>query len=82
MLTEQGMVEAEYTAARVSEGIYLVGAAVGEVRFFDWLSSCVVEGEDVSVNNVSDELGVLSTPCRTSLLAEPVSDPKSERPRS
>ncbi len=65
-----------------ADHFYLVGAAVGEVRFFDWLSFCVVEGEDVSVNNVSDELGVLSTPCRASVLAEPVWDPKSERPRS
>jgi dimethylglycine dehydrogenase len=61
MLTEQGMVEIELTAARLGEDLfYLVGAAVGEVRFLDWMRSHIREGDDVAVVNVSEELGVLS----------------------
>ena len=37
MLTGHGMIEAEFTAARLAEDrFYLVGAAVGELRFLDW----------------------------------------------
>jgi dimethylglycine dehydrogenase len=61
LLTETGMVEAEFTAARLSENhFYLVGAAVGEVRFYDWLTSHVDRGEQVVIENVSDRIGVLS----------------------
>jgi dimethylglycine dehydrogenase len=61
MLTEQGMVEIEFTAARLAEDhFYLVGAAVGEVRFEDWLNNHRLEDEDVAVTNVSRQLGVLS----------------------
>jgi dimethylglycine dehydrogenase len=60
LLTDQGMVEAELTAARLSENsFYLVGAAVGEVRFGDWLRSHI-DDEDVRVENVSSAIGVLS----------------------
>jgi dimethylglycine dehydrogenase len=61
MLTEAGMVEAEFTAARFADdSFYLVGAAVGEVRFEDWLRAHIEDGEDVSLVKVSDDIGVLS----------------------
>lgn len=61
LLTEHGMVEAEFTAARLSDDtFYLVGAAVGEVRFEDWLRSVVRDDEAVRIDNVSADLGVLS----------------------
>lgn len=61
LLTEQGMVESELTAARLTDDrLYLVGAAVGEVRFLDWLRSHLIGGEDVEISNVSSDVGVLS----------------------
>ena len=60
MLTEHGMVEIEFTIARLGENhFYLVGAAVGEVRFEDWMRHRVGE-DDVTIENVSDQFGVLS----------------------
>ncbi len=60
MLTEYGMVEIEFTIARLAEDhFYLVGAAVGEVRFEDWMRHRL-GGYDVKISNVSDGLGVLS----------------------
>ncbi len=72
MLTDHGMVEAEFTAARLAEDrFYLVGAAVGELRFLDWMRHHVLDGregrglgpdgpERVSITNRSAGLGVLA----------------------
>ena len=72
MLTEHGMVEAEFTVARLArDRFYVVGAALGELRFFDWMRSHVLDGrrgravgphgaERVTVLNRSEELGVLA----------------------
>ncbi len=72
MLTDHGMVEAEFTAARLAaDRFYLVGAAVGELRFLDWLRGHVLDGregrglgpdgpERVSITNRSAGLGVLA----------------------
>ena len=71
MLTEHGMVEAEFTATRLAEDrFYLVGAAAGELRFLDWMRSHVLDGrsgrglgprgpERVGIANRSSDLGVL-----------------------
>ena len=60
MLTEQGMVEIEFTASRLAgDHFYLVGAAVGEIRFEDWMRHHV-EGDDVNITNRSDEFGVIA----------------------
>ncbi len=60
LLTEHGMVEAELTIARLAgDHFYLVGAAVGEVRFEDWMRHRL-EGDDVTITNVSNMFGVLS----------------------
>ncbi len=61
MLTDSGMVEIEFTIARLAaEHFYLVGAAVGEIRFEDWLRHRRRPGEHVSIANVSDGFGVLA----------------------
>ena len=61
MLTGMGMVEIEFTAARLAEDhFYLVGAAAGEIRFADWLSSHRLPGERVTINNVSTDYGVFA----------------------
>lgn len=60
MLTEVGMVEIEFTIARLADDrFYLVGAAVGELRFEDWMRHHVA-GEDVTISNVSDDVGVIA----------------------
>ncbi len=72
LLTEQGMVEIEFTIARLAEDhFYLVGAAVGEVRFEDWMRHHL-EGENATIENVSDRFGVLSVagPLSRDLLAK------------
>ena len=73
LLTDEGMLEIEFTAARIEENtFYLVGAAVGEVRFEDWLRQHVHAEEDVLIANVSSEFGVLSVagPRSRELLAD------------
>ncbi len=61
MLTEQGMVEAEFTAARLADDhFYLVGAAIGQLRFHDWMTFHRRPGEHVTITDVSDDFGVLS----------------------
>ncbi len=61
LLTEAGMVEIEFTVARPgADRFYLVGAAVGEVRFQDWLQRHRRSGEDVTIANVSGDYGVLA----------------------
>ncbi len=61
MLTELGMVEIEFTIARLGEHrFYLVGAAVGEVRFEDWMVHHLRHEQDVTITNVSPATGVLA----------------------
>ena len=61
MLTEAGMVEAEFTAARLADDrFYLVGAAVGQLRFHDWMTFHSLDGERVEITDVSDDYGVLA----------------------
>lgn len=77
MLTELGMVEAEFTVARLApDRFYLVGAAVGEVRYEDWLRGHL-DGDDVSITNVSDEYGVLAVagPASRDLLSRLTEEP-------
>ncbi|NNF65449.1 MAG: GcvT family protein [Acidimicrobiia bacterium] len=72
MLTPHGMVEAEFTIARLADDeFYLVGAAVGEVRFEDWMRHRI-GGFDVTIANRSDEVGVLAIagPASRTLLAQ------------
>ncbi len=60
MLTERGMVEIEFTIGRLAANhFYLVGAAVGEVRFEDWMRQHL-GGADVMITNVSGDYGVLA----------------------
>ena len=72
MLTEHGMIEAEFTVARLDrDRFYVVGAALGELRFLDWMRSHLLDGregrsvgphgpERVSVLNRSERIGVLA----------------------
>lgn len=60
MLTEHGMVEIEFTVARLSDDqFYLVGAAVGEIRFEDWMRHHL-ENNAVTIANVSEAFGVVA----------------------
>jgi dimethylglycine dehydrogenase len=78
LLTDLGMVEIELTIARLdTERFYLVGAAVGEVRFQDWLDHHRCPDEHVTITNVSDDYGVLSVagPRSRELLAPLTDEP-------
>ena len=60
MLTEKGGIESEATIACLAENhYYLLSAAVAELHDFDWLVQHIKKGEDVSVNNVTEDFGVL-----------------------
>ena len=72
MLTEHGMVEAEFTVARLGpDRFYLTGAAMGELRYLDWMRSHIRDSncgkrtggnvaERVTVLNRSGSIGVLA----------------------
>jgi dimethylglycine dehydrogenase len=60
LLTENGKIENEFTITRLAENhFYLLAAAVSELRDFDLLSFRVLETEDVTVTNITDDWGVL-----------------------
>jgi len=60
LLTEQGKIENEFTITRLaSNHFYLLSSAVSELRDFDLLNHRVLETENVSVTNVTDNWGVL-----------------------
>ncbi len=61
MLTELGGIESEMTISRLGpERFYLNSAIVGEQHDLDWLVQHVEPGEDVSVVDVTDDLGLLA----------------------
>lgn len=60
ILNEKGTIEAETTVVRLDEeSFYFVFAAFSELRVFDWLVQHI-QHEDVQVNNVSENIGVLA----------------------
>ena len=61
MLTDLGGIECEMTITRRgSERFYLNSAIVGEQHDLDWLQFHVKPGEDVTVTDVTNDLGLLA----------------------
>jgi dimethylglycine dehydrogenase len=61
MLTSQGGIECEMTITRLgSERFYLNSSIMGQLHDRDWLTQHVVEGEDVTVQDMTDELAILA----------------------
>ena len=61
MLTELGGIECEMTITRLADDrFYLNSAIMGTTHDLDWLSSHVEPGEDVTVENLTDSLGILA----------------------
>jgi dimethylglycine dehydrogenase len=59
-LTERGRIESEFTITRLAhDHFYLLSAAVSELRDFDLLTQGMLETENVTVANITDEWGVL-----------------------
>ncbi len=59
-LTDNGRIQSEFTITRLAEDrYYLLSAAVAELRDFDLLTQCKMDGEDVTITNVTDDYGVL-----------------------
>ena len=60
MLSEDGRIQGETTITKLGEGrYYLLSGAGAEDRDFDTLTQGKREGEDVTVTNVTDAIGVL-----------------------
>jgi dimethylglycine dehydrogenase len=60
MLTELGGIECEATITRLGDDrFYLLSGAVAQLHDFDWLIQHIEESEDVSVEDVTDDYGVL-----------------------
>ncbi|MEE8544537.1 MAG: FAD-dependent oxidoreductase [Alphaproteobacteria bacterium] len=60
MLTELGGIEGECTITRLGEGrFYLLSAIVAELHDRDWLVQHMAEGEEVTIEDVTDRWGVL-----------------------
>ncbi|TDI40686.1 MAG: FAD-dependent oxidoreductase [Acidobacteria bacterium] len=60
LLTEHGRIENEFTITRLADDhFYLLSAAVSELRDFDLLNKRILETENVTVTNISDDWGVL-----------------------
>lgn len=60
LLTENGKIENEFTITRLAENhYYLLAAAVSELRDFDLLRNRILETENVTVTNITDDWGVL-----------------------
>jgi len=60
MLTELGGIECEATITRLaSDRFYILSAATAELHDLDWVEQHITDGEDVSVENVTHDYGVL-----------------------
>jgi dimethylglycine dehydrogenase len=60
MLTELGGIECEATITRLgADRFYVLSAAVAELHDLDWLEQHIADGEDVTVENVTHDYGVL-----------------------
>ncbi len=60
MLTDDGMIESEFTVTRLADDrFYVLSAAVAELRDLDFLVQSVGAGEDVTIENLSEAYGML-----------------------
>lgn len=61
MLTEKGGIECEMTITRRGvDRFYLNSAIVGQLHDLDWITQHIGADEDVSVSDITDELGILA----------------------
>ncbi len=61
MLTELGGIECEMTITRFGDDrFYLNSAIMGTTHDEDWLNDHILDGEDVTVSNVTDANGILA----------------------
>ncbi len=60
MLTEDGCIESEVTVTRLSdEHFYLLSSIVAQIHDYDWLVQHKLDGEDVTISDVTDITGML-----------------------
>jgi len=60
LLTKNGRIENEFTITRMDNNhFYLLSAAVSELRDFDLLNHRILDTENVTVTNITDDWGVL-----------------------
>jgi dimethylglycine dehydrogenase len=60
LLTKNGRIESEFSITRLNDNhFYVLSAAVSELRDFDLLNHRILETENVTVSNITDEWGAL-----------------------
>ncbi|MCP3990118.1 MAG: FAD-dependent oxidoreductase, partial [Actinomycetia bacterium] len=76
MLTEQGGIECEMTITRLAtDRFYLNSAIMGQSHDLDWLTQHMEPGEDVTIADVTDSMGLLAvTGPRARDLLAPLTD--------
>ena len=73
LLTENGRIESEFSITRLADNhFYVLSSAVSEVRDFDLLNQRILETENVTVRNITDDWGalVLAGPRSRELLSQ------------
>jgi len=60
MLTNDGCVESEVTITHMSDGCYYVlSSIVAQIHDYDWMDQHKLDGEDVTITDVTDATGML-----------------------
>ena len=60
MLTEDGCIESEVTITRLNENrFYVLSSIVAQIHDFDWMTHHKMDGEDVTITDVTDQTGML-----------------------
>ncbi len=60
MLTDAGCIESEITITRLTENrFYILSSIVAQIHDFDWLVQHQLDGEEVTVTDVTDKTGML-----------------------
>lgn len=60
VLTDQGRIETEITVTKLAEDrFYVISGAMGEQRDLDWLVQHIGDDEDVTIDDLSTEYGVI-----------------------
>ncbi len=60
LLTENGMIETEFTVTKLADDLFYLLSSIGaEMRDLDHLTSLKAAGEQVTITNMTDKMGVL-----------------------
>ena len=81
MLTELGGIECEMTITRLGKDRYYLNSAImATTHDEDWLNHHILDGEDVTVTNVTDQRGIVASPAPAAVTCSRRSPTRSPRP--